>query len=231
MTTGIVIGCDQKLAWMLPWFMPRLERRCKLPVAFADFGLVDKPLCLYGLEVITRDKMPPQIGGWYLKPFAIAAAPFDRVVWMDIDIETKPHADFNAILAAIPPESFAACPDPYMPNDWLETKQATVMDGKGYGNGRYVMNTGFIVVEKRNPLLTRWCSESRRRMVAGIMRPLHSDQEIFAEIARSGDKGMHSIPTEHCALRLGEARAFRSTMLQHHTGGEGKKYIKAQGAR
>ncbi len=230
MTTGILIGCDDKLTWMLRWFLDNLKARTSLPVAFADLGLasIDEVPELKRVDTIIPKGLfhPPNLKGWYLKPFAIGASPFDRTIWMDLDIETRPHADFDKLLAICPEDKLCACPDPYMPNDWIEIPQVRTDCGKPWdGNLNVIVNTGFIVVGKGNPLLAKWRLETSQRQLLGMKRPLRGDEEILGSMSRLCDGGLFPIPAEYCALALGCKKQFKAAMFAHHTGADGKARI------
>lgn len=98
---GIVTGASSEVEWMLPWWLGHVRQHCQSPVAVGDLGLSDAALswCQHrGLEVMNlRDpwaqntlrslRMPAS--AWFRKPLVILNAPFERIVWLDLDVEVR----------------------------------------------------------------------------------------------------------------------------------------------
>jgi hypothetical protein len=41
---GVLIACDEKLEWLLPWWWFHYQSYHQLPVAFVDFGMSNKAI-------------------------------------------------------------------------------------------------------------------------------------------------------------------------------------------
>ena len=86
---GVMVGANAEQDWMLPWWYENFHKHNPdLPVAFADFGMSEgaKTDCqAHGLLVDF-----PQVtivNPYMAKPMAILTAPFERIVWSDLDVE------------------------------------------------------------------------------------------------------------------------------------------------
>jgi hypothetical protein len=141
---GVVVGCNDNLEWLIPWWWENYQRHCSLPVAFIDFGMSDKmrSYCSQRGELIKIDILPneklevfdekitalPEHSkykeyttlrkGWFHKPQAMAATPFDVSLWLDLDCEVL--ADLSPIFDYAKDEPFIGlvedvCVDPVLP--------------------------------------------------------------------------------------------------------------------
>ena len=113
---GIIVGCDEKQEWMLPWWWLNFSSNNSFPVAFVDFGLSEsaKAWCaahgtLISLQTPThfvaeRNDVDPSLvalwellihgkqlwylrKSWFKKPLALMQTPFQNTLWIDVDCQ------------------------------------------------------------------------------------------------------------------------------------------------
>lgn len=112
---GIIVGGNEKSAWLIPWWWKYYSRHNDYKVVFVDFGLSEasKNLCKTFADVIEIDDQKNLIAGkdsieenlraewesiygsnvwqsrlgWFLKPFALLETPFENTIWLDLDCE------------------------------------------------------------------------------------------------------------------------------------------------
>ena len=119
--TGVVVGCDIKQEWLLPWWWRHYRSHNAYPVAFVDFGmseegrawcqekgrLIELPLH----QISSKDEIPDSVqeawvgrygpgiwnvrSAWLKKPFALLHSSFEYGLWLDLDCQVK--KDFEPI--------------------------------------------------------------------------------------------------------------------------------------
>ena len=182
---GVLVGCDASQEWLLAWFDAHFRKtNPDCPIAFADFGmsLAAQNWCrergpLQKVPVFSADQAKQgkflfqgefwqewklDTSNWtpdrrvcFRKPFAIAQAPFQRILWLDLDCQVRgdltpllslPLA--SAKLGAVPCGSYCQVYN-------LSKKQVVLID-------KY--NSGVILTEKKSTLLDRWISLNDRKI-------------------------------------------------------------------
>ena len=102
---GVITGVSDGLAWILPWWYENFRRHNpNVPVCFFEFpdgpctNVEDRPP---GMDKEQRKawcmergqwrelNMPEGITGWFAKPFACLATPFETTLWLDVDTEVR----------------------------------------------------------------------------------------------------------------------------------------------
>lgn len=108
-TKGVLVGSNEAVEWLLPWWWERYSACNTLPVAFVDFGLSKsaRNFCEKRGELIVLDEVAnksfqtenKQWGksygasyetareGWFRKPLALPKSPFAITLWCDLDCE------------------------------------------------------------------------------------------------------------------------------------------------
>jgi hypothetical protein len=165
MRDGVIVGANERQEWLLPWWWRNFSKYNRLPVCFIDFGLSPAmrdwcqergqlhKLALRDLFIQDRDevssdrvstweaKYPDTFWdsrkGWFKKPAACLASPFERTIWLDNDCE----------VAAPLHDLFQACEHP-----------AKIALAKDQNVSTY--NSGVIVFQKQHPLLVEWAEQA-----------------------------------------------------------------------
>jgi len=102
---GIITGVSDTVSWILPWWYENLRRHNPdVPVCFFEFpdgpctNARDHPP---GMSKEERKawcsergqwrelRVPPGVEGWFAKPFACLATPFETTLWLDLDTEVR----------------------------------------------------------------------------------------------------------------------------------------------
>lgn len=113
---GILVGCDSKLEWLLPWWWSFYSKHNTRPVAFADFGMskfgiewckergiyvsfplnkVEKPIeAKAAWELLYGEQFWDFRSSWFQKPLACLNSPFNKTIWIDMDCRVE--GDFSA---------------------------------------------------------------------------------------------------------------------------------------
>ncbi len=123
---GVIVGCDQKQEWLLPWWWDHYSCHNNYPVAFADFGMSPNALawckergqCLTlpsskireenDISSLQKQQWEKRYGngiwffrsGWFKKPLALLHSPFPIGIWLDLDCQVNGSLDpiFNSLL-------------------------------------------------------------------------------------------------------------------------------------
>ena len=174
MNKGIIVGCDHNQEWMLSWWWENYTCENKLPVVFADFGMtpVARKWCEERGEVITiaplkvtpkeelaqelvsdweRDFNPTiwqRRAGWFNKPFALLAAPFEQGLWLDVDCEVL--GNLEHIFDYIQPISGIALMAEH------EQFQIKYQNAGRHLPGEVIYNSGVIAYHRNSALLKKW---------------------------------------------------------------------------
>ncbi|MES2272636.1 MAG: hypothetical protein V4487_00390 [Chlamydiota bacterium] len=114
---GIVVGSDQTLEWLLPWWWDHYQRHNAFPVTFVNFGLSLemkkwcqergelRSLSIFDLGVKEKEEIETASasewelnfgknfwqnrGAWFKKPLACLQSPYRRSLWIDLDCEIR----------------------------------------------------------------------------------------------------------------------------------------------
>ncbi len=182
---GVLVGSDASQEWLLAWFYAHFRKyNPDCPIAFADFGmsLDARNWCkergplqkvpansadharqgkfLFHGEYWQEWKL--DISNWtpdrrltLRKPFAIAQAPFQRILWLDLDCQVR--GDLSPLLS-MPLSSgrlSAAFSGSYCHVHNLSKKKILLIDK---------CNSGVILTEKNSGLLDQWISLIDRKV-------------------------------------------------------------------
>ena len=226
MKKGIVVGCNKNLQWLLPWWWERYSYFCSLPVVFFDFGMTEEGLdfCKARGEVVTLEEIDPSHfssetplwsecygktyetarQGWFKKPLALAASPFEISLWLDLDCEVLADVDPIFQYATYGPfialtREYTRCMEPYA-----------------------VYNGGVILYRKNTPLIELFAREA-----LVMAKDFWGDDRLLSFlIDREQFPVIEMDPI--CNWRYGQGIPAQAFIL-HWSGEWGKKYIKQFG--
>lgn len=201
MKQGVVIGCDQKQEWMLPWWWSNYRSHHELPVAFIDFGMSQaaKRWCkargaLIPLKaphgfVVPQIQITPDLCSkweeryglhvwnarpqWFYKPFALMQTPFKRSIWLDLDCE---------ILGSLVPLFQKLHQHSHLA---LARDNTGSFEEVGY-------NSGVIVYDQDSPLLARWATACIRQNDRFL-----GDQEVLTHLIQDEDIEIAELPERY----------------------------------
>ena len=114
MLEGIVVGCDERQEWLLPWWWKHYAAHNNYPVLFVDFGMSPKaadwcrerglyaPLKNFDrfqakkISDKKKELWESKISSlftfreaFFKKPFALLQSPFPLSIWLDLDCQIK----------------------------------------------------------------------------------------------------------------------------------------------
>lgn len=207
MTKGFIVGCDKEQEWLLPWWLDNFTRHNWHDVVVFDFGMSKRMRRkasawfdrVIGLRTLSK--------GWFNKPVAIAASPFDLSVWMDLDCEVR--GDLGGLFYHAS-KGFAVAPDKYARSLPSVREQPWAKDAW--------FNSGVVAFSKQSPVPREWLSAMAGR---GTIR---GDQEVLASIWPKVEKRVYALPRKYNNLRLEGLKD--DALVWHHTGPLGKMHIR-----
>ncbi len=173
LTQGIIVGADNAVEWLLPWWWYHYSSHNTLPVVFFDFGLSEQAK-LWCKEKGTLIPITPELSllpiasslvslwektigpglwkvrsQWFKKPFACLASPFTKTLWIDLDCEIR--GSLSPLFQETRPHfSIAAESDSCQHH--FQTQGLTYPDEITY-------NSGVIAFTKNHPILLDWKTE------------------------------------------------------------------------
>lgn len=226
MTQGIVVGADDNITWLLPWWWKYYSLHNTYPVTFVDFGLSAeaKAWCeergnLVALKtdsfVTPQEKIDPNLAlewenfygkkvwqareGWFKKPFAMLLSPYDKTIWMDLDCE---------VMGNVSPLF-----------DFL-TEEADI--SLNFDPGRPgIYNSGVVVFRKGAPLIADWAQ-------ACTVQNCHSigDDYVVSRLIATEKYRFKTLPQEY-NWWVGQGLNFSALIL--HWAAWGKTFIETHG--
>ncbi len=191
MDEGIIVGCDCKMEWLLPWWWKNYSAHNSYPVVFFDFGMSKKgiawckskgryiplttpEICLAdSLSSAQKQQWDARYGkgfwklrsSWFKKPFAFLQSPFVRGLWLDLDCQVRDSLQplFHSLMFG----DIALVPD-IVRN--IDNSCASLKDEVQY-------NSGVIAFQKDAPVLQKWADA-----IFEFQDQLPSDQEILSRV-------------------------------------------------
>ena len=212
---GVVVGVAPSQAWMLPWWWDQFARHNpRVPVAFADFGLgaAERAWCAERGTLIDLVDVPAT--GWFRKPLAILRAPFQRILWLDLDTEVR-GAVAPLFACAERPLAIAARP--------------STLEGSCAHEHRYgwftmlppearAWCTGILVTAHGNPLVCEWA-----QIALADEADYRGDNEMLAVLAHCRPGAVVEIDP---ALASSTFRDCTDAVVVHWRGPVGKQRIR-----
>ncbi len=217
MDVGVVVGVVGGQEDLVPFFVENYLRQNSLPILWVDFGVSAR--CIRLLKSLGRVLCcsDHRSMGWLRKPFAILQSPFERMIWLDLDIEVKGN-----LLS------------------YLEMgKSAELMAGEDYCNPpafrknlpeeAVLWDTGVLVVKSGCQLIIDWARLIRESNV----KRFTGDHEAFSLAVHRSGRPVFCIPHEFHAMRL-DPRNLKQDggkLTFHWTGPQGKNVIRSMSRR
>jgi hypothetical protein len=223
---GILVGSNEKMEWLLPWWWERYSAHNQHAVAFADFGLSSKgrAFCQQRGVVIDIDKDSMnsfQSGnkdwakiygesyevarqGWFKKPLALAASPFEITLWTDLDCEIL--QDLSILFSHVPQGDFLAM----------------AKETSSYDEPFIVYNGGVILFRKRNIVIEAFAQGTKT-----LANQFWGDDRLLSFLIDQMSYSVTELP-DVFNWRFGQGIPAGAFIL-HWSGEWGKKYIKQLG--
>jgi hypothetical protein len=233
---GIIVGCDERQEWILPWWWNHYSVHNTLPVLFVDFGLSSEAaqwceqkgkvvsLPFDFLSIKTRDKIEKSTidrweaaygngfwrarTSWFKKPFALLQTHFEKTLWLDIDCEVR---DDLSHLFYETDDEIALAPEPEYAQQHMQAFSIREKEEKIY-------NSGVVLYRHGSPLVLNWAKESLLRSDS-----FWSDQHLLSRMILEKQKKIHELSqlyNWHMALGKNE-----HARIVHWLGDPGKEYI------
>lgn len=231
MDEGIVVGCDQKLEWILPWWWNHYSAHNSYPVAFVDFGMSKKAATWcqkrgrtvqlpkstllvpsdfkeewaerYGIEISAHRE------AWFKKPLAFLLSPFSHGLWIDLDCEIRGSVEplfhcltFGAEIALAREPDFSQKKDSEM--------GLLLPDEISY-------NSGVIAFKQQAKILQQWIEE-------GADYP--SDQQALSRAIFNHKPNLVELPHIYNWVRV--LGPNEQAVIYHYAGNPGKIEILEQ---
>jgi hypothetical protein len=224
---GVLVGCDQKQEWMLPWWWSHFKAHNNLPVAFVDFGMTphaQKWCKSKGLLIplkaplnfaAPKAQISPELidcwerkyglhlwsgrAQWFYKPFAMLQTPFKETLWLDLDCEVL--SSLTHLYKKLHPHS----------------RLALAKDTRPSFEPCY--NSGVIVYDAKSPLLSRWaasCIQNSHQFL--------SDQDVLTHLIEKSSLEIAELPSKYnWTLQSG---IHPTAAILHWSGAWGKQVIR-----
>lgn len=199
MNDGIIIGCDNKQEWLLPWWWMHYSLHNNYPVTFVNFGNMSKEAQLWCTErgelkhlnfldfpLTPKDEIHPPLlsiwesshpqndlwetrAAWFTKPFALLESPYKRTIWIDTDCQIRGELG----------KLFEFCENPSGMAMRMEPDVFQELDiHRGLLQpGELLYNSGVIVYKNSSPVIKEWANQSltQNRYFVG-------DQQLLSHI-------------------------------------------------
>ncbi len=236
LSCGVIVGCDEKQEWILPWWWKHYSAHNSFPVLFVDFGLSsdaaqwceqrgkvvslpsDFPSMKHksALEPIIVKRWEAAYGNgfwkgrpsWFKKPFALLQTPYEKSLWLDIDCEVK--RDIGSLFDGTTDE-LSLAPEPEYAQQHMRAFSIRETEEKIY-------NSGVIFYLHGNQLILDW---AREVLIRG--NEFWSDQHLLSRLIFERQKKIHELsPADNWHMALGKNEQAR---IVHWLGDPGKEYI------
>jgi hypothetical protein len=185
LTTGIIVGLNVTLEYLLPFFYLNLRLHSSLPIVFFDFGMsvMGRSFCEKRGEVISINESlytplntsarSLKRSAWFKKPLACKQSPFDINLWLDLDCLIRgPLEEIFSLLTedkwiVITQEYLIYIKDPAIPITSIP-----------------IYNAGVFAFIKNSPFIDLWIALSQKSSLEGV-----GDQDILSfELFKHADK-------------------------------------------
>ncbi len=210
-TEGIVLLADLDSEWLLPWWHGHFAKSgMKAQVTVIDAGISDSAksfvASLDKVNLLAMSADVPQFEcAWFLKPFALAASPYERSIFLDLDCEVR--SDISEMF------------------NWSE--HGIVLGHDKHPMGKYrrlfrgamFFNSGVIGVTQGAPIINQWCQS-----VGELHHLLRGDQEVLNLSLYENEATIVELPPHFHQLRLDGDHP--QAKIMHWTGPAGKEHIR-----
>lgn len=231
---GILVACDQREEWLLPWWWSNYCCENTHPVLFVDLGMSEEkrhfckergeliPLCLSEAFLTPREKMDPSLveqwesfygsgvfesrKRWFKKPFAMSLSSYKHTLWLDLDCE---------VLGSLAP-LFDACECASGMALAREVSPVQIQEGE------VVYNSGVVVFRKGSPLLKKWTDLAllQNHRFCG-------DQDLLSHLIFCNSFEIQELP--QCYNWRISQGVHPEAQIVHWVGSWGKEFIKKTG--
>lgn len=231
---GVLVGLDESIEWLLPWFYSRFSNHCALDIAFADFGmsksarsfckergellflsphptLGKKPEHAAKWEEIFGKKLWKNRGSWFKKPLALSQSPFERSLWLDLDCEVL--SDLRPLFSLQPGMHLAVETPPALAR---ERELSTIHPDET------LYNSGVILFDRDEPLIPKWIEAITKEGDA-----FWSDQHALSRVIYQESIPVHTLHEDY-NWRMSQGLNIHAKII-HWVGSWGKEYIKEYG--
>ncbi|MCX6988534.1 MAG: hypothetical protein NTZ52_03390 [Chlamydiae bacterium] len=236
---GVIIGCDQKQEWLLPWWWDHYSQHNSHPVACFDFGMSPKGIAWcrekgqhiklnesvalddQTIPCTQKEKWENRMGkgfwsvrsAWFKKPLTLLQSPFDISLWIDLDCQINGSLEplFNSLLFG---GEIGLVKEPHFLTTELKDNGFLMQDALNF-------NSGVIVFRKQTNILHQWAMEAIEHHAQHI-----GDQDALNHALLNHQSHIIELPIEYNWIRhLGPNK---KALIYHFTGSPGKiKILKA----
>ena len=237
---GIIVGSDNLIEWILPWWWYHLTSHNNFPIAFMDFGMSQKAIewCKKRGEVISvpdnlkvkgkkkvssslakkwRHRMKGDIWNarkqWFKKPLAFSLSPFVKTLWLDLDCEVRTNISelFNFCEENI---EIVLAKDHINPEILIKDLKLIYPDEKYY-------NSGVVIFRKDAKCITSFAKKaySDNHLFLG-------DQCLLSRILYEEKTPLFELPEEYNWPII--AKPNPKAKIYHWLCGIGKEHIKKE---
>lgn len=229
---GIIVGCDERQEWLLPWWWKHYSTYNSFPVVFADFGMSEKALTwcrergkcytvpsvdvLQKNQVFTpeKERWEDRYGksiwffrsAWFKKPLSLLHAPFSIGVWVDLDCQINGELDplFNSLTFGA---EIGLVKEPEFIQDYDQKNRFLLPGEVNY-------NSGVVVFRQHASILHQWVEEA---LANNANYP--GDQQALCRAIYKYQPALVELPSTFNWLRI---LGPNPDALIHHFTGEGK---------
>ena len=228
---GIIVGCDHKQEWLLPWWWRHYSAYNNYPVVFMDFGLskeanlwcLERGECVTvpSFEIAKEESISDQNkkiwetrfgtsiwfcrSVWFKKPLALLLSPFDIGIWIDLDCQVNGSLEplFNSLLFG---SELALARNDF--SSYSSTEQINY-------------NSGVIVFKQQAPILHKWAEEALNNNVE-----YPGDQQALCKAISIHKPDLVELPISYnWQIALGPNS---TALIYHYSDGPGKIEILKQ---
>lgn len=231
-TEGILVGCDQKQEWLLPWWWQHYSVHNHYPVIFVDFGMTQNALkwCLERGKCISiqsskidfsevlpekKESWEGHYGesvwlcrnAWFKKSLALLQSPFSIGIWIDLDCQINGSLEplFHSLVFG---SEIALAKEP----EFIQKQD----EAKGFLlPGEINYNSGVIVFRRQAKIIVQWARESFENP-----REYIGDQQALSRAIFQHRTPVIELPPIYNWCRV--LGPNPEAVIYHFTGGKGK---------
>lgn len=239
---GMVVGCDARQEWMLPWWWGHYSAHNDYPVLFINFGMSPKAAdwckahgqCIdFDLSLdffVPQEKIPSELQQvwrenfamkdfwqlrprWYKKTFAMLKSPFRRNIWTDLDCEVR--GDLTSLFDTCLNEAgLAIAPEPKYSND--EAIKVGLLKA-----GEVNYNAGVVVYAHGSETMLRWAES-----IVDMNGQFPGDQDVLSYLIRHEHLPVYELPQIY-NWRMAQGPNPEAVII-HWVADWGKQHIKKE---
>jgi len=208
---GVVVGVTDGQADLLPgWLVRFLAHNPNVPLAVAAFDRAVPDVA--GDNPCYHVRAPASVTGWFRKPFALLQAPFERVLWLDVDCVVR--GDIRPLLREVGDVPLLG-----------KTNSKTSGNGDWFRmmpRGAPCYCTGAIGLRRKDDLLAEWALNS----LPPREHTYRGDHEILSWLIHRRGREVRTLTDGEYCFWKPNAPEPRG-MLFHYAGIPGKEALRA----